>query len=301
MKYIIQHRVETLAENYIDAISGNPNFTENNIKFSQWEFSIGSGSTENAWLAEAIISENNINKAYRKFINHLSKITPKVSFTSQCYIETLNQPFLIVKEGTKFGYFYDAYDLKPVGLMFRENQRTALKILLKSTISDSFFYYWNDAVNTPGYTPKLLLMFSAIEALAKLPNGKKDWDRIEKILGKKLKNELFKTNDEGLRDRLVHGEYFSEIDFNKNYFISIHKKIIAYFNNEIFKMELLETNVLHPQRHPFGNKAVASSFVKPKNPSIPLSLKNILQDLDKSKSRKLTEYEYLTDVLVEQY
>lgn len=67
--------------------------------------------------------------------------------------------------------------------MFGENDPKALNQLLsEGSIREEFYYYWHDAINAVGYTPKLLLMFSAIESLAKQVNGKKDWKKIEQIL-----------------------------------------------------------------------------------------------------------------------
>ena len=54
-------------------------------------------------------------------------------------------------------------------------QKALLALLGCPQIPEEFFYYWNDAVNSTGYSSKLVLMFSAIEALVKKPDGEKDF------------------------------------------------------------------------------------------------------------------------------
>ena len=59
--------------------------------------------------------------------------------------------------------------------MFVEPHLAALKrLLVDSSIPEEFYYYWNDVVNAIGYTPKLLLMCSAIECLTRTGRRRKD-------------------------------------------------------------------------------------------------------------------------------
>jgi hypothetical protein len=99
--------------------------------------------------------------------------------------------------------------------MFLEQHREALVQLLKEpSIPDEFYYYWNDVVNSVGYTPKLLLMCAAIECLTRMGHGKKDWEKVVRVLGKELKEELYGTRDDsstGLRHQLSRGEYWAII------------------------------------------------------------------------------------------
>lgn len=95
-----------------------------------------------------------------------------------------------------------------------EDEQKALKLLLdNSVIPDEFYYYWNDATNSSGYASKLVLMFSAVEALVKIATEKgrpqKDWEKLELILGPELKKDLWGTEKEhrnALRHRLIHGD-----------------------------------------------------------------------------------------------
>jgi hypothetical protein len=208
----------------------------------------------------------------------LARIVPRIAFVSQGYTETFGQPFLITKKDSNIAFFGDYHESGHVGLMFFEEQAAALNKLLSGEINEAFFYYWNDATNTIGYVPKLLVMFSAIEALAKKPNGDKDWTLIEKILGKELKDEIFEPKN-GLRHRLTHGEYFSLQDSGKNNYVEvIHKKVISYFNDSVLGSNLLTSNVTSPQRHPFGNTEYSHFFIRPDNNDFVLNLKNVLAE-----------------------
>jgi hypothetical protein len=185
-------------------------------------------------------------------------------------------------------------DVNAVGLMFMEGELKALKILVENKlIPEAFYYYWKDAINATGYSAKLLLMFSAIEALVK-KNGQKDWKLIDKILGADLVTDLFGTKEQsntGLRHRLVHGEYFDNQDSEKNYLELVHGKIIKYFNNTVFHEVLLNEDVVHPQRHFFGNKKEYRMFVKRNTSSKSFSLKDMMADFDTSGFRTSSEYQ----------
>ena len=72
--------------------------------------------------------------------------------------------------------------------MFVEDHQQALvRLLADPSIPEEFYYYWNDVVNAVGYTPKLLLMCSAIECLTRIRHGEKDWTKVERVLGWKVK------------------------------------------------------------------------------------------------------------------
>lgn len=79
-----------------------------------------------------------------------------------------------MKNGADVGFFRQTKDVDPVGLMFTEKQFKALEMLCGNTdIREEFYYYWNDVMNASGYTPKLLLVFSAWKLLPRAALGKK--------------------------------------------------------------------------------------------------------------------------------
>ena len=298
-KYKIEHKILTLARcDVMDKKDDPASFEIDEIKFSHWDFNYRDGWLTDAWLAVATIEAENYHKAFAKFIKKLSRLIPRVSLISQSYIEYLSEPFLIQKTGSDMAFFRYTTDVGAVGLMFMEGEQKALRILLENKeIPEAFYYYWNDAVNATGYSAKLLLMFSAIEALVKR-NGQKDWNLINEILGEDLVKELFGTKEKsntGLRHRLVHGEYFGNQDNGKNYLELIHNKVINYFNTKIFSEALIHENVTHPQRHFFGNKKECRTFVKLKDKSNLFSLKDLLKDFTDNGFRTPKKYEHVFD------
>ena len=182
--------------------------------------------------------------------------------------------------------------------MFVEDHREALVRLLKDpSIPDEFYYYWNDVVNAVGYTPKLLLMCAAIECLTRTGHGKKDWDKVVRVLGRELKEELYgakENSSTGLRHRLSHGEYFGADHSGKNYVELIHKKVMEYFNDHVLNEKLLELNVVSPQRHFVGTVEGGAWFIKSKKAG-ELSLKSILMDFEQNDVNSLKTHELVYD------
>ncbi len=183
-------------------------------------------------------------------------------------MEWLDQPYFVLRSDCSCGVFRWTKPHGPVGLMFEENERWALEVLLEnSEVPDAFYQYWKDATNTTGYSSKLLLMLSAIEALCKKnSSGTKysiDFIKLEQILGKDLKEDLWGTKEDkgkrALRHRLVHGEYFEKLDHLTNYVNHLHSKIIAYFNGSILKNAVIHEGVVNPQRHPSAQASFNTS------------------------------------------
>lgn len=299
MEYKIEHKIATLSDNGIMDNEQQPaSFSQDGILFAHWEFDYRQGWLEDSWIAEAKIEAPNYKDAFQVLGEKLKRIIPRVALINQSYTEYLTQPFLITKARSNIAFFRYTDDVKPVGLMFMENEREALRVLLENKeIPEWFYYYWNDAVNAVGYSAKLLLMFSAIESITKSKGGKKDFDKIEEILGKDLTVDLFGTKENpetGLRHRLIHGEYFSGNDGEKDYMDLVHKKVIGYFNKSIFKKNLLHEDVVRPQRHPFGNKKGGAYFIEPKAPGATLALKEVIADFSNG-IRNLEKYKYVHD------
>lgn len=294
MNYRIQQRIETLNENAIFEQNAQPKFELDEISFSQWEFNHRDGWLIDAWIAETNIESDNVFNALKSFGEKIDRIVPRIAFVGQAYTEVYHQPALAIRDSSDIAYFYHPFDSEPVGLMFMQEELQALRQIMTSPIPDEFFKYWNDAVNTLGYAPKLLILFSAIEAFAKKQNGGKDWKLIEGILGTELKNKIFEPRV-GLRHRLAHGEYFTVSDSEDNYVELIHRSFMKYFNDQIFHNSLLATNVVHPFRHLFGNKSVGRYFIKSVNKDSPLELKEVLADFNSNSDHKPSLYDYVFD------
>ena len=273
-------------------------FNIEGVEFCHWDFSYKDGWKNDAWIASATIEATDFVAAINLFRTKLSRLVPRISLIVQSYIDFTIEPFMVHSCDTDFAYFHYIEEVGSVGLMFTQNEQQALTELCSNQIiSDHFFYYWNDAVNTTGYTPKLLLMFSAVESLVK-KNGRKDWGLINEILGPDLVQKFFGTQEEpntGLRHRLVHGEYFNENDGGENYLELLHKKIIQYFNSKIFGRALIQENVERPQRHFFGNKQEGRTFIRNKDGSNRFSLIDLLNDFDSNGFRSPKKYDHLSD------
>ena len=301
MIYAIEKRIHTLNENAVMGEDNAPSFSELDITFMHWEFNYRDGWLHNYWLARCELDAPNYVEAFKEFSRRLGRVIPRVALIGQCYIESVLQPFLIWRKDRDLAWFRYTRDVKGVPLMFGKDELKALSLLLKnSEIPEEFYLYWNDAVNTIGYSPKLLIMFSALEALFKKDREKsKDayYAKIEAVLGPELKVKLYGTKDSpntGLRQRLVHGEYLGAEDAENSYVEAIHKKLIEYFNNSILREKLIRENVVHPQRHLFGNKEGYGGFLRPIK-TAKLELKPILVDAEKNGLENLEEYEFVYD------
>jgi hypothetical protein len=95
-----------------------------------------------------------------------------------------------------------------------------------------------------------------------------------------------------VRNRLVHGEYFQPKE--KNYLELVHKKVVSYFNDLIFREKLLTEDIVNPQRHFFGNKDETAFFIKAKDGG-KLRLREILANLYKNGIHNPENYEYVYD------
>lgn len=220
-------------------------FDIDGLKFSTWnpgEF--GQKKTE-YWLIKSSVEGNDINDARKRFNDKLNKILPRISFLSQSYASFLLEPYMISKVGSEVVFFYYTKKSRPVGLHFDQHLLGHVKSLCDdNTINESFYYYWNDMINTGSYPGRLVLLFSALESLIQSrinpytsSNDKKNF--YTDILGEDLGNKVRKQNT-GIRHRMVHGEYF---------------------NTEVFKKNLIE-KVSNPGRHPDNNRIYTKFFIR---------------------------------------
>ena len=180
-----------------------------------------------------------------------------------------------------------------VPLMFTEHGHKALEKLLQSSVPEAFFHYWADAVNAYGFSAKLLLMFAAVEALTKKENGDVDVPKRIAVLGEELATKIF-AGRSGLRHRLSHGQYFDEPDSGVNYVEVIHKTVISYFNREILGEPLLQTDVVNPQRHFFGNAEQWMGLIRPKE-NVPLTLKVAIEHFSRHDGIYSEQHEIIGD------
>ena len=287
-KYTIQHRIRTITSNSV--ISGiiPATFSVDNIELKQ-DFSWQNGPTGDYWVASSDIESDTWQEAMLIFRKKLRLIVSRISLIGQGYIDFLREPFLITSQSNfpDIGIFRYVVDQDHVGLSFLDEHKLALeKLLVDKHISDEFYLYWNDATNTTGYSAKLLLMFSAIESLSRTRDKNlfpKPSDLSKKILGDSLSKEIFNPED-GIRNRLAHGEYWEATNSTIDYVQIIHQKVISFINTEILKETLIDEDVVDPQRNFFENKGSwGPGFIKKAQSEMsgPLSLGYVMKSFDK--------------------
>lgn len=304
--YTLEQRIHTLAQNAIDAqTTGVTGFTAEGVRFSPWQNEPHEGWWTNPyWLATAKIEANDYGQAWNIFRERLARLVPRIALVSQCYTEYHGQPFLIRRTNPDVAFIRWTKERGATGLMFMADELLAFNALFaNSQIPDEFFWYWSDATNATGYSSKLLLMLSAVEALVKVRKGKrkgqKSFAKLERILGRKLKVALWGKPGPGnstkaLRHRLVHGEYFESKDAQTDYFTILHQKVIKYFNRLIFHHEWINESVVSPQRHPTENREQASLVLRARG-NANLSLIDVCRDLERNGIDSPENYEHVND------
>ena len=300
-EYEFQLKISTLAICMPSRGGLEDSFELDGIRFSHWEGSpLFGNKSSHAWLARGSENASNIKEADKQFTKKLNNIVPKIAMITQCYTEHIGQPFLVYKRNSNCAFFKYVKERSGVPLFFNQKSLKALKILLeRKIISERFFYYWNDMVNSTGYPAKLILICSALEVLAKDVLDIKDRrtfnknQRIEakskvddflkeSILGEELFEKVLGRNDKGIRHRLIHGDYFSPDQDKENYLDQIYRKIIEYFNVQIFQEALIHENVVNPQRHPFDNREQWNGFIeRKKGTNEQFNLKELLEESHK--------------------
>jgi hypothetical protein len=290
-KYLIEHEIISLLKNYdIDLRSSLGEFTVEWIKFIHRDYQEWKWLIWKRWLAKAEIESENFLDARNIYFKKLSKIIPKISLIWQAYIDSQTWSILIKKWNK--GYFHHIFNDNSVSLPFWKTQQNILMNLMENNnISEAFYYYWNELINTSWYLAKILIICAALDSL--FPRKERNYWRI-KILWEKLANDLYESWDKWLRHRLTHWEYFSPEDFQKNYVEEVHKKVIEYFNNEIITIdEKISLDTVNPQRHLHSNYKQAKLFLELKEN---ISLKEILNEIVDNDLNKLESCKWIPKV-----
>lgn len=276
--YGIQFKLHTLALCAVIDGRSYDTFEFEEMKFTHWDFNVAEGHKPGAWLITTEIQSPTMREASKKFFTTLNDLIPKIAMISQCYTEYQNESFLIHRLDSNIAFFRYSKESSGVPLHFDEESLEALALLRAANISNEFFYYWNDMLNTAGYPAKLLLICSALEALGKAL-GKDKGEFRKEVLGSELRKKIFENDNQGIRHRLTHGEYFSEKD-GEDYLTQIYEKMIEYFNQTILKKNLIK-NVVNPQRHPWGNKQGGRYHLKKKTDEV-FDLREMIKCCDKN-------------------
>ncbi len=286
-KYLIEQKIKTLSDLNV-GIDENTISPEMNIEgfiFYQWDFSIRDGWRGGAWLVRKEIEADSAIQALNTFRSKLDKIVQKVGFVSQCYMDFYKEPFLVYRlndNSDKVFFYKHIQDRGSVGLHF-DNQELDTYEKISNFKYPEVFRFLQECRNAIGYIPRLLLLFSALEAMC----GKKemensegkpyityDKDEMIRILGKNLYNEIFGPN--GIRHKLNHGEMVESIA-QKNYIDDIYISIIKYFNKNLDSQ--IDESVISPQRHFYDNYEFVNLWLKPDD-FFEINLKNCIDNFE---------------------
>lgn len=289
--YAFQFKLHTLALCAVKDGRSYDSFEYEGMKFTHWDFNFAEGHKPGAWLITNEVQAASIREASKSFFEKLNEIIPRIAMISQCYTEYQNESFLIHRMDSDIAFFRYSKEYSGVPLSFDEESLEALVLLKEANLPNEFFYYWNDMLNTVGYPAKLLLICSALEALGKALGKDKGQFRKE-VLGADLRDKIFANDNQGIRHRLTHGEYFSDKD-GEDYLAQIYAKIIQYFNEVVLKKNLIR-GVVHPQRHPWGNKIGGRYHLK-KKPDATFDLKEMIKVTDKNFETLYSSFDMATD------
>lgn len=307
-KYLIEQKIKTLSCLHIGLNYNSGQFPKMIIDdyiFTQWDFNIAQGCLGDAWLVKKEVEANNCVEALQTFRNILDKIVQRVGFISQCYMDFYKEPFLFYKindNNDKIFFYKHFQERKGAGLQFNEEELSDYQKLQDFKFPETFKFL-QECRNTIGYVPKLILLFSALEALCnKIEIDKDDGSRyitydkneMKKILGCQLFNAVF--GSDGIRHKLNHGEMVDEA-FGKDYVDEIYKSIICYFNTEC-KTKI--NNVVRPPRKFQDNYEFINLWLKPKN-NFEINLKNCISRFLNKDTNSIEGYEYIFNIDPNQY
>lgn len=305
--YIIEQRISTLADLWLVKESGyiTREMTIDDFMFNQWRVPQGTGMrSDKAWIAKKEIRSNTGNRALNRFRTELNDIVLRLGFVSQCYMDFYEEPFVLFRRTNnidKLFFYRHIESRKGVGLHFGNSELNTYRQIIDYEYSEAFKFL-QECRNTIGYVPKLLLLFSALEAMCgkvskddgtSEPYSTYNKEVMKEILSNSLYNKLF--GKEGIRHKLDHGEMI-ESAFGKNYVEEIYTKIVTYFNSK-YKTNI-RTDIVHPMRHFYRNSYHMDLWLKPKH-NFEISLQNCTQNCDESTNIK--DCDYVTDADIETY
>lgn len=227
-EYIIQHKIDTLLNLW------EP-FEFRGYRLSPYNIDWAAGRHD-GWLAEKSIEANSVDEAFATFTDQLYKLVDRIAFIGQCHTTVDLETFAILKpDDDRFLYRFSK-NRGAVPLHFNEEEIASLERLEGYEETGDVFRYLREATNSPAFYTRLVMLVSALEAMAGelRENGFRDVDReyiAEEILGdKELCDRLFGMG-QGIRNQILHGGFVDpDIHGEVNYNGKIFEAIIDYFN-----------------------------------------------------------------------
>jgi hypothetical protein len=277
--YFIEHKIRTLAKLW------DKKFTHNGFEFRQWDFTLQDGPIGGTWIARKAIEAQTAIVAINSFRKSLFRLVDRIAFLGQCYTFANVESFVIVRQNdnpTRVFFFQCAEETVGVRLSFDEGEIKSLTQLESYKEKGDVFRYLREAANASSYYTRLVMLISALEAIAGEKTGKKGHKQTDKayirdhiLKDTKLHDKIFKYGD-GIRNRLLHG---GKIDLGAaehrdiDYVDSIYRAIVRYFN-ENHGTEI-NTRVVRPLRTPYSNFTVDRAWLKPRQKGYVFDLKTV--------------------------
>lgn len=286
-KYLIEHKIKTLTELWDHALD-KQDFEFRGFNFRQWDFTFADGALGDAWIARKEVEANDFLEAINNFRKELFDIVRRVSFVSQCFATADVEPFFALRlnDNPEQKFFLSYFkESGHVPLHFEENEKESLK-KLESFHHPVAFEYIAQSTRSATYTTKLAMLIIALESIAgEISPGKTNMQYIKNEILKDevLHKEIFEYGN-GIRNKIFHGK---DVVGGKDYAQIIYSKIVAYFNEKYGAK--INTEVVGPQRVPFGNYLGYRAWLRPSTDFSDWDLKRIIeiQDYDRERDDKL--------------
>jgi hypothetical protein len=226
--YTIQHRINTLLELW------DP-FEFSGFRLSPFDFDSASGR-HGGWLAEKSIEARSVEDAFKEFSDQLYNLADRVAFIGQCHTTVDLETFAILKPGDDRFFYRYSEERGSVALHFNEEEVASLEMLERYEETGDVFRYLGEATNATSFYTRLVMLVSALEAMAGelRENGFRDVNRryiANEILRDEALCERLFGRGQGIRNQILHGGFVDpDMHGAVNYNETIYEAIIDYFN-----------------------------------------------------------------------
>ncbi len=290
-EYLIQQKIKTLSHLEVGLEVQNnhePLMNIDGYSFKHWDFGKGYGWKGDAWIAGKKIKAVNALEAINDFRKNLDKIIQKVGFLSQCYMDFYFESLIALKTNNNdenIFLFRHIRDKDPVGLSFTNESLNDYNKIKDFEYSDAFIFL-REVRNTSGYIPRLVLLFSTLEALCDKTKKTKENGGVyitynsktmKEILGGDLFNKIYGKG--GIRHKLDHGEM---VDLQKFPIEKIYYPIVEYINKKCNTD--INIDVKQPMRHFDGNKFQHPFWLKPSE-GFEINIKSCIENFNEKQNK----------------
>ena len=226
--YVIEHRIDTLLELW------KP-FNLNGFFFEAWSTDMMAGQ-QDGWIAKREVEADTVDNAFREFSKDFYRLVDRIGFVGQCYTAAELEPFRITKPADERFFWRYSKKSNPVPLHFEEAERRSLDALESYKEKGDAFRYLREASNSTSFYTRLVMLVSALEAMAgdiqtkQGPKTNKKYISNNILKDKNLCDKIFK-HEKGIRNQILHGGFVDDdihgaVDYN----VIVYDSIVDYFN-----------------------------------------------------------------------